>query len=154
MSKIWGPSTWFFLHNLVENIDENKFNKGRIIIWNEIFHICSNLPCVYCSDHAKKLLRTIDPKTIKTKQILKELLYRFHNVVNNSLKKEKEELIILDKYVDIKLSKSFTLMINSWARIANKMTIYEMVNKSNIFNTIEQMKKWIVTNKSLFTNFE
>lgn len=154
MSKIWGPSTWIFLHGLVENIDENKFNTSKFIIWNELLYICSNLPCLHCSDHAKKLLRVIDPKTIKSKQILTELLYRFHNVVNKKLEKEKEEMIILDKYKNIKLSVILTLMINNWARVANKMTIYELANKSNIFNTIEQLKKWIIKNKNLFINFE
>jgi len=154
MSKIWGPSTWIFLHGLVEKIDENKFINSRFIIWNEIMYICSNMPCLHCSDHAKKLLRVIDPKTIKSKQILKELLYRFHNVVNKKLEKDKEEMIILDKYENIKLSKITILMVNNWARIANKMTIYELSNKSNIFNTIDQIKKWIIKNRDLFTDFE
>ena len=154
MSNIWGPSTWIFLHSLVENIDESKFTQSITIIWNEILHISSNLPCIHCSDHAKKLLRTIDSKTIKSKQILRELLYRFHNVVNKKLDKDIETLIILDKYKNIKLSSTLLSMINSWARVANRMTIYELSNKSNIFNTIEQIKSWIIKNKHFFIDFE
>jgi len=78
----WGEPTWFLLHTLSIKIKESEFKNIRIDLLNRIYAICVNLPCPDCANHAKTYLDNINFNSIKTKEDLKMLLYRFHNDVN------------------------------------------------------------------------
>lgn len=82
---LWGEPTWLLLHSMAENITNDNFMANRDDILNVIFIICTNLPCYYCSDHAKTYLTTtVNLKTggVRTREDLKNVLYNFHNYVN------------------------------------------------------------------------
>jgi len=79
----WGQPIWFLFHTLAEKIKEENFSKVRVELLNNIYSICSNLPCPTCATHAVQYLNKINFNTIQTKTQLKEMLFTFHNEVNN-----------------------------------------------------------------------
>ena len=80
---VWGPAIWFLLHTLAEKIKEDAFLNIRVELLNNIYAICTHLPCPICSEHAKEYLGKINFNTITTKVQLKYMLFNFHNEVNN-----------------------------------------------------------------------
>ena len=154
MTDIWGPSTWGLIHNLADKVREDKFSIIIPHLWNKIMYIVNNLPCKYCSSHATNLLKKVNVNTIDDKQILIELLFRFHNKVNLKLNKNIENITILEKYSNIKLIESIYYFIVSWKQTSNKLTIHEYDNKIKIQNAITNLKKWFRNNKQLFIDFE
>ena len=36
MSDTWGPPTWNFIHNLVDKINDEHFEKAIVHVWNKI----------------------------------------------------------------------------------------------------------------------
>jgi hypothetical protein len=78
----WGQPTWFLLHTLSVKVKESEFKNIRVELLNQIYAICTNLPCPDCANHAKNYLDGINFNTIQTKEDLKMLLYTFHNNVN------------------------------------------------------------------------
>ena len=83
----WGEPTWFLLHTLSVKVKESEFKNIRVELLNQIYAICTNLPCPDCANHAKNYLDGINFNTIQTKEDLKMLLYTFHNNVNKRLNK-------------------------------------------------------------------
>lgn len=79
----WGEPTWYFLHCLAEKIQDDAFPSIRIEILNVIYTVCANLPCPDCANHASEYLKSINYKMIQTKEQLKNVLFNFHNSVNN-----------------------------------------------------------------------
>lgn len=78
----WGPPTWVFIHTLAEKIREESFPiLGQALII-QIIQICSNLPCPECSTHAKKFWSQVKINNVKTKTDLINVLFVFHNLVN------------------------------------------------------------------------
>ena len=78
----WGEPTWFLFHTLSCKIHESSFFTIRQELLNNIYAICTNLPCPDCANHAKKYLDGINFNTIRTKEDFKRLLFNFHNSVN------------------------------------------------------------------------
>jgi hypothetical protein len=154
MSDIWGPPTWEFIHNLADKIDETKFNKIIFNVWNNIIILLKNLPCVYCSQHAYGLLKNVNVKSIHSKIVLKNLLYRFHNTVNIKLKKELKKIDIIDKYATVPIKESAYRLIISWRKVANRMTIHEFKNKHELIKVTDEFRKWVINNKHIFIDFE
>ena len=154
MTDIWGPPTWEFIHNLADKIDEKCFDKVIINVWNNIITLIKNLPCKFCSQHAYGLLKKVNGKTIYNKNILKNLLFRFHNVVNAKLNKEILGEEIISKYEKIPIKESAYRLIISWRKVANKMTIHEFKNKFELLKTVDDLKLWIINNKKIFIDFE
>ena len=79
---VWGEPTWFFLHTICEKVKNESFGIVRSELLKHIYNVCTNLPCPYCSAHAKIYLNSINFNAISTKQELKLMLFTFHNVVN------------------------------------------------------------------------
>ena len=86
---IWGEPTWFFLHTVAEKVKSESFGIVRQELLKHLYNICTNLPCPYCSAHAKIYLNSINFNSISTKEDLKLMLFTFHNVVN--VKKNRPE---------------------------------------------------------------
>jgi len=154
MSDTWGPPTWNFIHNLVDKINDEHFKKSIVHVWNMIIMLMQNLPCQHCSAHAYALLKNINVTTIKDKQILKELLFRFHNVINKKLNKENASVEILLEYECIPLKNSLYNLSVSWKKVTNKMTIREYASKVKISNTLSNLINWIKINKRVFIGLE
>jgi len=78
----WGEPTWFFFHTLAEKVKDSEFLKIRLEIINIIISICGSLPCPLCSNHASEYMKKSNINNVRTKQDLKEYLWKFHNEVN------------------------------------------------------------------------
>jgi len=78
----WGEPVWFLFHTLAHKIKEEHFLRLRDELLNNIYNICNNLPCPACAKHATEYMNKVNFKTISRKQDLKDLLFVFHNSVN------------------------------------------------------------------------
>jgi len=78
----WGEPTWFLFHTLAHKLNDESFDLKKMDLLNVISSICSNLPCPDCANHASEYMKNINFYAIKTKQDLKNMLFQFHNVVN------------------------------------------------------------------------
>jgi len=78
----WGEPTWFLFHTLAHKIKDEFFHEKKMEILNTISLICANLPCPNCANHATEYMKNINFYAIQTKQDLKNMLFQFHNVVN------------------------------------------------------------------------
>ena len=78
----WGEPTWYLFHALAEKVKEEQFQSVRGELLNTIYVICKNLPCPMCASHATQYMNAINFNTIKTKNDLIDLLWNFHNEVN------------------------------------------------------------------------
>ena len=82
-TMLWGASIWFLFHTLAEKVRPEDFNAIRGELLNNIYAIATHLPCPICSEHAKEYFGKINFNSIQTKYDLKQLLWQFHNEVNN-----------------------------------------------------------------------
>lgn len=78
----WGEPTWFLFHTLAYKIKDEHFDEKKLDLLNTISLICSNLPCPDCANHATEYMKQINFYAIRTKEDLKNMLFQFHNVVN------------------------------------------------------------------------
>ena len=78
----WGPPTWFLFHTLAHKIKDEYFSKIKTELLTNIVTICRNLPCPKCAEHATEYMNKINMGAIKTKDDLKNMLFKFHNDVN------------------------------------------------------------------------
>jgi len=78
----WGEPTWFLFHTLAHKIKDEYFHEKKADILNTISLICANLPCPNCANHATEYMKRINIYAIQTKEDLKNMLFQFHNSVN------------------------------------------------------------------------
>lgn len=148
----WGEPTWFFLHCLAEKIKEEEFLNKKDDILKHIFSICTNLPCPYCSNHAKIYLNKINFNTITTKQDLKHMLYMFHNNVNST----KGYSLFNENLLDSQYQ-----LMNFYQVINNFLYHYENNNgglklvADNMFrkNIAKELKIWLMNNLYHFNKY-
>tara|TARA_A100001015_G_scaffold321046_1_gene449823 strand:+ start:1117 stop:1578 length:462 start_codon:yes stop_codon:yes gene_type:complete len=112
----WGPIIWNFIHVLSYKIKNDCFSKQRKNLIDIIRILFSNLPCPYCSQHARKLLKQSNMKYIVDKESFIDYLFAFHNNVNKRLKKE---IFIRNKMDERYIKRSLTTAINELAVIYN-----------------------------------
>lgn len=145
----WGEPTWFLFHTLSVKIKESEFPKIRIELLNNIYSICTNLPCPDCANHAKTYLDGINFNTVQTKEDFKKLLHTFHNEVN----KKKG----YDYFPYEQLTEKYSLAITSNI-IQNFMTHFSDRNRSikllatDLFRArlCISLKEWFNQNIHLF----
>lgn len=82
----WGEPTWFLFHTLAHKVRDDAFPMIRKELLDIIYTICNNLPCPDCAGHATAYMNGINFSTIQTKEQLKEMLFIFHNSVNQRRK--------------------------------------------------------------------
>jgi len=103
----WGEPTWFLLHTLAEKVKSESFPLIRNELLQNIYNICTNLPCPVCAEHARNYLNSINFNTILTKQDLKIILFNFHNQLNA----KKGFPIFMENDLNEKYSKANTINI-------------------------------------------
>jgi len=108
MSKRWGTPTWYFLHTLIEKIDENYYKIISNSVTNILIDLFKNLPCPYCKDHALSYIKRYNIYKIKTKPEMKMYLFNFHNDVNKRLKHNIQNKDILDLYKKMNFVKVYS----------------------------------------------
>lgn len=120
-SMKWGESIWFLFHTLACKVKQEDFAQIRVELLNNIYAICSNLPCPACATHATEYMNKINYNKVQTKEDLKMLLFTFHNEVN----KRKSFPIFSYSDLDEKYSKANTVNI-----IQNFMQHFQDKHKS------------------------
>lgn len=126
-TKTWGPPTWIFLHCLAHKIKNQYFDELKSSIIKFIVIICRNLPCPECAEHASLIMKHLKAENIKTKDDLEEMLFIFHNMVNEKLEKqlyEENDLSLYDDYIFPLVSQNF---FQSWRRLPHNP---QMINNN------------------------
>jgi hypothetical protein len=144
-SMKWGEPTWFLFHTLAEKVKEESFSYIRNELLNNLYTICANLPCPDCANHAKAYMDGINFSTIRTKKDLKELFYKFHNVVNA---KKNFPLFPRDK-LEEKYSKAVTINIiqNFMEHFSDKHSSIHMIsNDIHRARIVDYLKTWFNLN--------
>jgi hypothetical protein len=101
MSKQWAQPTWIFFHTFIEQINDNFYQQNCKTILQYIKNVCSVLPCPYCQEHAMEYMKRIQPKHVKTRKEMRNMLFEFHNRVNLRLHKPLFQESHLEKYARI-----------------------------------------------------
>jgi hypothetical protein len=78
----WGKPTWVLFHVMAEKIKPEYYAAYCGEILDIIKMICNTLPCPICANHASSHMKNITLVNIRTKQDLQNLLWEFHNIVN------------------------------------------------------------------------
>ena len=102
----WGPPTWIFLHALCEKVNPEHYLLIKDALWNNIKELCKVLPCPDCSAHATDYLSKIPPPP--TKVHLVQIMYLFHNEVNQRTGKPPFPRERLGQYVSLPLPLLFS----------------------------------------------
>lgn len=147
----WGEPTWYFLHCLAEKIKENEYSSKKDDILKIIYSICTNLPCPYCSNHAKIYLNKINFNTIDTKEELKKMLYMFHNNINSTKSYPLfSENQLHSKYKSMDFYQVINNFIYTFEKSGNggglKLSTENMFRK----NVLKEVKQWIRMNLQHF----
>ena len=152
MTKIWGPSTWIFIHSFCARLDEKKFEENKLSIFNFLRIILSNLPCPICSDHAIKMFNS-KHTFIKNKNDLCLYFYHFHNEVTkrtNKFNKPKlPEKEILKTYKNNNVRKEFNIYYRIWEKSTNQKNIVTMTSTFMKHTYINNSIKWLKDNNNL-----
>lgn len=147
----WGEPIWFLFHTLAQKVKKEVFPLIRDSLLKNIYSICSFLPCPACANHAVEYLNKINFNTIRTKEDLINMLYVFHNEVND----RKNIPAFYFSEVEKKYSSAITMNI-----LKNFMRTFEKSSKSNRMisnefhkkNYIVELKNWLNTNINCFDN--
>ncbi len=122
MSKsVWGPATWQLLHSIVLKINDNINQSQLKELKSVIINITNNLPCPNCTHHAVSYLKSNRFDLIDNIYSLRLFIHKFHNNVNERLKKplmSYEDHIVLYNRMNLKLV------------IQNMLSIYKNMNTS------------------------
>jgi uncharacterized membrane protein YheB (UPF0754 family) len=147
MTEKWGPSVWNLFHTLVEKIKEEDYERLGKELFSFIFRVCSVLPCPECSQHAKKFLSGINPKTLKTKDNLKSTMYIFHNFVNKRKHKEIFNFENMDKYKNNNIIEVFNQFVKVYNTKGNMNLLTDSFQRQMV---VRDFKKWLTINMSSF----
>jgi hypothetical protein len=145
----WGEPIWFLFHSLAEKVKENAFSSIREELLNVIYTICSNLPCPDCANHAVIYLNSIHYKTIQTKDQLKNMLFIFHNTINQ----KKNYAIFPRDQLDTKYKNVGLIPIihNFMKHFKDKhKSIHMIANDLHRARIVNQLKTWFNSNIQSF----
>jgi len=143
---LWGEPTWFLFHTMAHKIKDDAFHEKRLDILNVIYTICCNLPCPDCANHAKEYLERINYRSIYSKQQLKDVLFHFHNEVNQ----RKGVELFLYTNLDAKYNNAVmrNIIINFMTHFDRKGKLLPDTMHRN--NNIVHLKKWFNSNIQIF----
>ncbi len=92
ITRIWGPSAWFFLHIVTFNFPINPTNDDKQNYYNFFYNLQFVLPCGKCRINYKNNINDPDTKltldVFNTRDSVKLWFYKLHNKVNNLLGKD------------------------------------------------------------------
>jgi len=143
----WGPPTWIFLHTLAEKIKEDSYPTiGRQLIIN-IIHICGLLPCPECSDHAKKFWSNVTINNVKNKRDLIDLLYVFHNTVNQRKRIKPFPYDDLQNYKTKSVIEIYNTFVKHFNTRGNMNLLTESFHRSRL---LANLRQWMIANINHF----
>jgi hypothetical protein len=148
MSKsVWGPATWTMLHCLVLKIkdDANNIEEIKTLITS----ICDNLPCPYCSSHARATIQKSNFSKINDILSLRVFVFQLHNKVNEKLKKPQMEYSEnLEKFRNVKLVDVINTFIKAYD---NNSGITMMLYSFHKKQVIHQLRSYFNQFVTLYT---
>jgi len=142
---VWGEPTWFLFHTLAHKIKDESFSEIKNELIENIFSICYNLPCPKCQAHASEYVKRVNINSIKTKDDLKNFLFKFHNDVSSM----KGNPIFPYDQLNDKYSKAVTVNIirNFFVFFPDKsFNVTAIANSIHRDRTITQLKNWFYKN--------
>jgi hypothetical protein len=138
--EVWGPPTWTLFHVMAEKVNEKAYPLLRDKMLTMIKMICKNLPCPYCATDATMFLNKINLADLKTKRQFKDMIYLFHNYVNNKKKKG------LFNYANMNYYNSHNIVVasNNFIKVyhtkGNMQQLSESFQRQLVLNTF---RRWI-----------
>lgn len=145
--NIWGPPIWTLFHTMAEKINDEGFNKISSEMFHWIKRIAAYLPCPDCSQHATTFLSTITPNKISTKNDFKNMLYVFHNMVNNKKNKSLFNYSEIVKYKDNNIITTYNNFSKVYNTKGNMNLLTESFQRQMI---IKDFRQWIMKNIQYF----
>ena len=143
MSKSWAIPTWLFLHTLAAHIPESNYATLKGEVLKQIKNICAVLPCPDCAQHATDYLAGLKVSHIPTKDALKTVLWRFHNVVNMETKKPIFPIEKIDIYTKSNLRVMYMVFLQEFTRpTRNPKLMMDVMNRDRV---IANFKTWMKT---------
>jgi len=145
----WAPITWMFLHTFPLTLTQSFYNSHKKTILDLIRNICVNVPCSFCSKHAKRHLVSYDNFNININPTIDHLvrnIHAFHNVVNTSIGKPSIGEEILQYYNTI----DFTMVLKEWSVKYNihRIDVRLSTQKQWVNNTRDEVLKFIKQHQS------
>jgi hypothetical protein len=135
------------MHTLAAKLKESSFNAIGTHLIQVFTQICNNLPCPECSQHSKLFWSKVKINNIKNKTDIINLLYVFHNIVNQrkNYKAFKYENL---KYYE---TKNVIDTYNTFSKNFNTRGNMNLINESFHRNMmLTSLKKWMMTNINHF----
>jgi hypothetical protein len=105
----WGTPTWYLFHSIAAKINPSFHKQDPRVIWNFIKKTCAVLPCPYCRYHAINYVNKISIHEVNTKEKLINVLFVFHNSVNQRNNENIFQEKNLKKYNNANIDEIFKL---------------------------------------------
>lgn len=133
-NKLWGVTTWAFLHVLVAKMKDSSVPYIKHIIIHIITIICNSLPCPICREHATTTLQNNRHfHKLTTKEQFKQWLFNFHNQVNTKINKSSLPYSCLDQYETCNLREQYNIWNKHFVIINRDLQVF--INKQQIYRT-------------------
>jgi hypothetical protein len=143
----WGPTTWIFMHTLASKLKESSFNIIGLQLIRIFIQICNNLPCPECTQHAKQFWSKVKTNNIKNKTDIINLLFVFHNIVNQRKKIQQFKYENLTYYD----TKNVVDTYNAFSKNFNTRGNMNLINESFHRNMmLTSLKTWVMSNINHF----
>ena len=134
---------------MAQKIKEPYFPQIKNEFLNIIYIICINLPCPTCAEHAKKYMESIRYQTIQSKQQLKDMLFEFHNSVNQ----RKGVALFPYSQLDAKYNAAISsnILRNFMFHFKDKSHNLRMISQEMYRNmVVKQVTNWFSNNSMYF----
>ena len=98
LTTSWGPAAWHFLHTISFNYPVEPSEMDKKHYKHFLLSLQYVLPCKYCRENLKKnfQLLPITPEVLESRASFSKYIFRLHNLINNMLKKKKNNLTFSD----------------------------------------------------------
>ena len=97
--KIWGPSTWIFLHLLSMAYPDKPNPEDIKAHLTFLFALAKVLPCDICKDEfSKQLNSNIMQEVLSSKETYMKFLFNVHNDVN---KRNNKPVLTYNQFIDV-----------------------------------------------------
>ena len=140
---VWGPPTWRIIHTLACKVKEDRFQEIGPTLVSFIIQICHNLPCPECAQHAREFWKTVPSAVTEQKQTLINVLYMFHNKVNQRRNIPLFRYEDLPKYRGIKLIPCYNNFVKNFVTRGNIHLLTESFRRSLM---MQEFRKWLFIN--------
>ena len=133
--------TWLFLHTLVAQIPEQKYQALKQELLNQVKTICAVLPCPDCAQHASAYMKGVELKHVPTKEAFKVELWRFHNTVSARIGKPIFPLEKMYVYERANLNVMYSAFITEFSKPSHNPKL--MMDTMARNTVIAKFKTWM-----------